>query len=77
MTYFTEMCEPNSGCFTLDQIKALLNEKYPINTLYDYYIKSDDGGYDDLYEAVNYRLEALVSRNNEEQNKKSMDKSAR
>ena len=61
---FVDMCDPDCGCLNIDEVKALLKEKYPAHTLYNFYMKTDAGGISDLYESIWYRLKDLVDRNN-------------
>ena len=61
---FVDMCHPDCGCLNIDEVKALLKEKYPAHTLYNFYMKTDAGGISDLYESIWYRLKDLVDRNN-------------
>lgn len=61
---FVDMCDPDCGCLNVDEVKALLKEKYPAHTLYNFYMKTDAGGISDLYESIWYRLKDLVDRNN-------------
>ncbi len=74
---FTDMCDPDCGCLSLDSVKALLKEKNPVFTLYNFYQKTDSGSISDLYESIWYQLSELVSRNNEKQNVKQQSKDAR
>ena len=60
---FTDMFDPDNGCLSLEELKALLKEEHPVHTLYNYYMKSDAGGISDLYEAIWYRLNDLVEHN--------------
>ncbi len=57
---FVDMCDPICNCLSLDEVKALLREKYPVHTLYNYYMKTDAGGINELYDAVWYELKDLV-----------------
>ena len=61
---FVDMCDPDCGCLNIDEVKALLKEKYPAHTLYNFYMKTDAGGISDLYESIWFRLKDLVDRNN-------------
>lgn len=61
---FVDMCDPDCGCLNIDEVKALLKEKYPAHTLYNFYMKTDAGGISDLYESIWYRLKDLIDRNN-------------
>lgn len=61
---FVDMCDPDCGCLKIDEVRALLKEKCPAHTLYNYYMKTDAGGISDLYESIWYRLNDLVERNN-------------
>ena len=61
---FVDMCDPDCGCLNIGEVKALLKEKYPAHTLYNFYMKTDAGGISDLYESIWYRLKDLVDRNN-------------
>ena len=61
---FVDMCDPDCGCLNINEVKALLKEKYPAHTLYNFYMKTDAGGISDLYESIWYRLKDLVDRNN-------------
>lgn len=67
MNDFTDMCDPNCGCLSLDEVKALLKEKYPVYTMYSFYQKTDAGGISDLYEAIWYDLSELISQNKDKQ----------
>lgn len=58
-----DMCDSSYGCLTINDVKALLKERYPVHTLYNYYMKSDVGGISDLYEAIWYRLDKLQEKN--------------
>ena len=49
---FVDMCDPECGCLKIDEVKALIKEKYPAHTLYNFYMKSDAGGISDLYESI-------------------------
>jgi len=60
---FTDMCDPDYGCLKINEVKALLKEKYPVHTLYNFYMKSEDGGISDLYESIYFRLNNLVTAN--------------
>jgi len=61
---FVDMCDPECGCLNIDEVKALLKEKYPANTLYNFYMKTDAGSISELHESIWYRLNDLVERNN-------------
>lgn len=61
---FVDMCDPDNGCLNIKEVKALLKEKYPAHTLYNFYMKTDAGSISDLYESIWYRLNDLVDRNN-------------
>lgn len=74
---FTDMFDPNYGCFSLDEVKALLKEEYPVHVLYNYYMDTDVGGIDDLYEAIWYQLSNDVKAFKEEEKFKKHDKDAR
>ena len=71
---FVDMCDPECGCLKIDEVKALIKEKYPAHTLYNFYMKSDAGGISDLYESIWYRLNDLASRNNINKNKDNFEK---
>lgn len=66
----TFMCDPECGCFSLDEVKVLLKEKYPVHTLYNYYMDTDEGSINDLYEAIWYQLSEDVKSFKEETLKK-------
>ncbi len=69
---FTDMCDPECGCLSIESVKALLKEKYPVHTLYNFYQKTDAGSISDLFEAVWYQLSELESKNNtKKQNKEA------
>lgn len=70
---FVDMCEPDMGIFSLDEIKALLKEKYPVHTLYYEYMDSDAGSYREKYDAVWYKLSNLVKQNKEQIYKNKID----
>lgn len=74
---FTDMCDPECSCLSLDEVKTLLKEKYPVHTLYYYYQKTDAGSISDLYEAIWYSLSENVSRNNVKHHNKIQDKDVR
>lgn len=74
---FTDMCDPECGCLSIESVKALLREKYPVHTLYDFYQKTDAGSIGDLFEAIWYQLRELELKNNTKQNTKNQDKDAR
>lgn len=74
---FTDMCDPDCGCFSLNEIKTLLKEKYPVHTLYNYYQKTDSGSISDLYEAIWYSLSEDVSRSNMKHHNKKQVKDVR
>ena len=61
---FVDMCDPECGCLNVNEVKALLKEKYPAHTLYNFYMKTDAGGISDLHETIWFRLNDLVDRNN-------------
>ena len=60
---FVDMCNPVCDCLNVNEVKALLKEKYPAHTLYNFYTKTDEGVISDLYESIRYRLNELVDRN--------------
>lgn len=60
---FTDMCDPYCGCLKIEEVKVLLKENYPIHTLYNYYMKTDAGGINDLYDSIMYRLNELIENN--------------
>ena len=60
---FTDMCDPYCGCLSNEEVKGLLKEKYPVHTLYNYYMKTDAGGINDLYESIVYKLNELAENN--------------
>lgn len=66
---FTDMFDPDNGCLTLNEIKVLLKEKSPVNTLYNFYMKTDAGGINDLYDAIWYKLKKLVEQKNIEKSR--------
>lgn len=74
MSDFLDMCDPENSSLSLEQVKALIKEKYPVQTLYNFYMKTDAGGIDDLYEAVWYDLADLVSKNNDRNKQKNNTK---
>ena len=49
-------------------------EKYPAHTLYNFYMKSDAGGINDLYESIWYRLNDLADRNNTNKTKDNFER---
>ena len=59
--------DPNSMYFSDKQIKELYKCKYPLETLYNDWLKNDFGINDDIRESVNEYLSTLI---NETQNKK-------
>lgn len=61
---FVDMCDPDCEYLNVNEVKALLKEKYPAHTLYNFYMEADAGGISDLYESIWYRLNELVDRNN-------------
>ena len=71
---FVDMCDPDCGCLKTDEVKALIKEKYPAHTLYNFYMKSDAGGISDLYESIWYRLNDLANRNNNIKNKNYLER---
>ena len=71
---FVDMCEPECGCLKINEVKALLKEKYPVHTLYNFYMKSDAGSISDLYEAVWYSLADLANRNDNNKNKNYVER---
>lgn len=71
MSDFTLMCEPDCSCLSVNSVKALLKEKYPVQTLYDFYQKTDAGGIGDLYESIWYQLSELQEKNNKQISKNS------
>lgn len=77
MNDFTDMCDPNCGCLSLDEVKALLKEKYPVYTMYSFYQKTDAGGISDLYEAIWYDLSELISQNQENRKSKNITRNER
>lgn len=74
MSDFLDMCDPENSSLSLEQVKALTKEKYPVQTLYNFYMKTDAGGINDLYDAVWYDLTNLVSKNNEKNKQKNNTK---
>ena len=60
LSEFTDMCDSDCTCLSLDEVKALLKEKYQVHTLYNYYMKTDAGSIEDLYESIWYSLSNLV-----------------
>lgn len=74
---FTDMCDPDCGCLSLDEVKALLKEDYPVHTLYNYYMDTDEGSISDLYEAIWYQLSNDVKVYKEEQKSKKQNKDVR
>ena len=71
---FVDMCDPECGCLKIDEVKALIKEKYPAHTLYNFYMKSEAGGISTLYESIWYRLNDLASRNNINKNKDNFER---
>ena len=71
---FVGMCEPDMSIFSLDEIKALLKEEYPVHTLYYEYMDSDAGSYSEKYDVVWYKLSNLVKQNKEQINKNKVNK---
>lgn len=71
---FVDMCEPEMGIFSLDEVKVLLKEEYPAHTLYYEYMDSDAGSYSEKYDAVWYKLSALIDKSKEQINKNKVDK---
>ena len=71
---FVDMCDPECGCLKINEVKALIKEKYPAHTLYNFYMKSDAGGISDLYESIWYRLNDLANRNNNIKNKNYLER---
>lgn len=71
---FVDMCDPECGCLKINEVKALIKEKYPAHTLYNFYMKSDDGGINDLYESIWYRLNDLADRNNTNKTKDNFER---
>lgn len=74
---FTIMCDPECKKLSLDEVKVLLKEDYPVHTLYNYYMDTDSGSISDLYEAIWYQLSNDVKAFKEEQKTKKQDKNAR
>lgn len=74
---FTEMCNPYYKCLSLDEVKTLLKEKSPAQTLYKFYLKTESGSINDLYESIWYRLSDLVDKNKQLNDKKTKQKLAR
>ena len=74
LSEFVDMCEPDMEIFSLDEVKALLKEKYPAHTLYYEYMDSDAGSYSEKYDAVWYKLSTLVDKNKEQINKNKISK---
>lgn len=77
MKDFTLMCEPSCKKLSLNEVKVLLKEEYPVNILYNYYMDTDAGSINDLYEAVWYQLSQDVKTLQEEQKLKKQNKDAR
>ena len=71
---FVDMCDPECGCLKINEVKALIKEKYPAHTLYNFYMKSDAGGINDLYESIWYRLNDLADRNNTNKTKDNFER---
>ncbi len=65
---FMIMCDKEYDYFSLDEVQSLLKNEYPLDTLYNYYIKSDVGSFSDIHEAIWYKLRDGVKEMN--QNKK-------
>ncbi len=74
---FTDMCDPECGCLSIESVKVLLKEKHPVHTLYNFYQKTDAGSISDLFEAIWYQLRELELQNNTKQNTKKQNKEAR
>lgn len=77
MNDFADMCDPNCGCLSIDEVKVLLKEKYPVHTLYNFYQNTDAGGISDLHESIWYDLSELISKNIEKQKIRNSEKNAR
>ena len=71
---YTGLIISHNGCLKINEVKALIKEKYPAHTLYNFYMKSEAGGISDLYESIWYRLNDLASRNNINKNKDNFER---
>ena len=56
----TYLFDPNSRYFSDEQIKKLNKCEYPLDTLYDDWLKNDLGINDDIRESVNEYLSTLT-----------------
>ena len=66
----TYLFDPNSRYFSDEQIKKLNKCEYPLDTLYDDWLKNDLGINDDIRESVNEYLSTLTyERKNKNKNK--------
>lgn len=71
---FTDMCDPEMEIFKIEEVKALLKEKYPVHALFYEYMKGDGGeSYGDLYDSVWYKLNSLVDENKKQNNKNNKE----
>lgn len=72
LSEFKIMCNPASNVFSLNEVKALLKERNPIHILYDFYMDSQAGFIDELYESIYERLSELESENIKNQTNKKI-----
>ena len=71
LSEFLLMCDPVYSHLSLEEVKTLMKEKYPVHTLYNFYMKTDDGGIGELYESIWYQLSLLHEKNNKNQQLKN------